>query len=514
MIQKKLKKLIKSPIRFFEDAYLKRIKLKKAHDDDVYLQLEKFIADYDVNSIKWHEEYIWPYLRNHIWAAINSISIGQYQDYKLTPQRIQGGHPYQLPNYLYHLLEKKYHPITRENMPTEQVDILFFVMQNAVEQQVVNGDVYHKIIDPYYTVAKNITTAKKVEIIRTRRLSHHWNDYVHPVQLLLLPQDLDDKHIDDVIFDNRLFYKMKQHLTLLKPLNKKTFLNLISYELSARAFYLEFLKKIKPKIIFLNYFHRYAPLISAADELGIITVDLQHGLQAGWGMLYNHYPEITGKSYQAYPDYFAVWSEDEAKHIKETFQSTSKHQPIVMGNAWLSGFSQTLPSLTPKLKRSIDTNKFVVLVILQKQMVVPKWLTNLIDSSDDTVQWLIRHHPNGKQFKLEDFNENPYVLLSKEFDDAIPSQLDMVDVTLSEGSALSIEMCFLGIPSLIIGEKAKQGYVMAINKGWLGYLNPPPKSVNDIHKALKHVSVRSANFFDDIPPKKFINNLLKISEEI
>lgn len=473
--RRKLRKFLYHPLTFVRDGIYKHF-LSRGHDDyeQIFEQLTRFSLHYDVDSMKVGSEYVWPYLRNHLWAGLNSIVLGNVKDKNLKPYRIQGGHPSQISLRDQKRLKQRFNAKALEDFEGHPaVDYLFFVMQNATEKQILdNGTVYHKIMDPLYEVASQMGSALKIEIVRTNNLEQNWANYKYPATLLLL--DCQNKHFSDsLVYDSSFHHKMKEYIPSLNGLNRMQLGTLVDYELSIRDYYVAVLKRLNPKIIFLNFYHRYAPLCSAAHELGIWVVDVQHGLQKGWNPLYNHYEEAKNKGYQALPRTFAVWTEKDSSHIESTF-GADWHSAVVIGNPWLKrSLELSTPAVSEDRKvRGLALNKHRVLVILQKKQRIPKFIQDVISSSlGNNIQWIIRHHPKGERFRSTHFAKGADVLISDDIDQMPIGELcRYADVTFSEGSALSLEMAQLGILGVVFGSEGYKNYHDEIMDGQLHFV--------------------------------------------
>ena len=467
---RKIRKLIWHPIRYVKDGLNKKFPANKNIDyRESFSELIRFTQSYNVNSLKVNDEYIWPYLRNHLWAGINSVVLGNRRDQKIRPYRIQGGHPSQISDFQKNRLKRLFHAREAQDFPEQEVDFLFFVMQNATEKvQIADGQIYHRIMDPLYESALTIGTALKIEVIRTSNLEQNWDKYVHPVTLLLLNIKVLKKS-KKLNYDPNIFKQMRQHIRILDTLDETTLNDLVDYELSTRDYYIKLFSRVKPKVIFINFYHRYAPLCSAAHALGIPTIDVQHGLQKGWNPLYNNFAELKGLSYQALPQMFGVWSRKDYDHILNTFDSP-KHKPILLGNPWLKKM-RAFGLTTDNISSRVNLEKLRILIIMQKKLEVPLFLKRLIENAPENIQWIVRHHPKGSKFKVAQYGASKDVLVDRIFDTVLISELSpYVDIAISEGSALSLEIADFGVESIIFGQEGYDNYKDEILSGDLHYV--------------------------------------------
>ena len=516
---KKLIKFVKHPVLSCHDIYLKRYKLK-GHDD-IQKNLDQLISFkqyYPVNDLMYKDEYLWPYLRNHLWANINSVSLGSFDDYILRASRIQGTFFEDFSPKIRNKLQNNSQLVQAKNFKNLiQADILFFVMQNATEKLERDGVISHKYIDYYYKAASELTTVQKYEVIRTSNLAEDWDRYEIPAKLLVLSKKFVNDFSAEISYDKSLFNCMRENIPILKTLTKKDLLDILNYELSARLYYIELLKAIKPKVVFLNFYHRYAPLISAAEHLGILTVDLQHGIQRGWTPLYNRFEEVSNRNYQALPDYFAVYSKLDVQNIEYNFRSKSKHRPLLMGYSWLNESTISRESRDSYLDflEKLCSGKKIILFVLQKQRELPQYLLDVIKSTSNKYTWLIRHHPKGHKFKILDFDYLDNVIIN-DLLDQMPLNIlaSKLDISVSEGSALSYELKLLGIKGLIVGQEGKDNYTDEIINKELYHANAELESIIERLTYLEALESEDSNkLIDDISARKFIENTLKLSSK-
>ena len=484
---------------------------------EYFNEMLTFINAFDVNQLKIDTEYIWPYLRNRIWIQLYALGNDKNKR-NISPEEIQKGSTRHVPYYLRDRFKRLYN--AKEISEIEQndtgIDFLFFTVINAAEQvELDDGKVYYRITDPLYEAASKVGTAKKIEMIKVNSPAiRKSKQYYHPAQLILPP------YISKAGYTEKLEY----HYKFLGLLNKTIPSLSYSYELldksldwemHTREYYITLLQKLNPRFLFLNGFHHQAPLISAADFLGIKTIDVQHGIQVGWNPLYNHWPEIPEEGYQALPDYFFVWGEKEHRSIREVFKG-DKHRPLISGFPWLERQKELTEKLDPKYVKRFKKYKVVTLLALQNQTEVPKLYLDLIAHSSKDHLWIIRHHPKGNRFEEKDFikqkGERGDILISKYFDKITLAQLfDHIDIVISAGSTVAIEADYHGLYNFIFSEKGKGNYIDEIEDEQFFYIENHTQfyKILDTLDLQKKESRVKAYHTVDLPP--LLETLLKES---
>ena len=474
----KLTKLIKSPKRFFQDAWRKKFesqnkkplpsKLNKL-DKNIFMQIVNFASSYPTSSMKVDEEYIWPYLRSHLWININYLSIGNTRYKTINPYGIQLGYRNNLPFFKREELSIKYNIKEIAEIPhsINKLDFLFITSLNAAEHVFLdNGKIYNRISSPLSEVANTIGSIERLEMVKVNTPSLKKVKDYDSVPTFVFAPNLQKSGYFEKLNLHRFFYRLFKLKVPSQVLNESVMHNLVDWELHTRDYYLDLLTRMNPKVILLNGYHYYAPLLSAADALGIVTVDIQHGLQVGWNPLYNNWDEMPQEGYQALPDYFAVWGEKEYDNIQKVFEG-KKHQPIILGNLWFEKQKSEVKDMSLTFKGTIKDYRIKVLLVMQNQTEVPLFFKEIIDNAPNDIAWIIRHHPKGTKFKSKDFSKinKTNIFLSKEIDDASWSQLfQYIDVSISEGSAVALEADGFGVYNIIVSEEGKDNYQKEINE--------------------------------------------------
>ncbi len=511
----KLSKLMKSPSLFFSDALSNITKQEKAvpvkvnkkaipvkvnkKTQEAYLnELVNFIDNFDVNNLKRKTEYLWPYLRHHIWVQLYALGFKNNSNfYRLVPHRLQLGTNINLPYNLRNKFKNIYNAIEIDEIKNANIDFLFFTVVNATEQVTLdNGEIYYRITDPFYEIAAKVGTTKKIEMIKINSPGlKKIRKYKYKPILILSPNKYTKGYSEEILFHYKFMDILKARIPSLK-FNMEDIRDTIDWELHTREYYIEILQKLNPKVIFLNGYHYNAPLISAAHFLGIKSVDIQHGIQVGWNPLYNSWAELPIEGYQSLPDYFAVWGKKEYDNIKNTFIS-KKHQPLIVGNPWPKRELEITKGLTKKAKGKIAKYKYKVIIALQNQDTIPTMLKELIHYASDEFIWIVRHHPKGKKFIIKDFIlsdtldmdwstesslecDNQYVckninikknvklnkknfLIGKEIDSMPLSHLfNCTNIVVSAGSTVSIESDYMGLINFIFSLEGKKNYIEEI----------------------------------------------------
>ena len=443
---------------------------------------------------------------------MNFVALGKVSWKNIKAIALQNGHHSQVTVKYRKKIKHEYQIKEIDELDEFQADFLFFVSMNSTEQIEIDSRIYHRITDPFYEVAKAIGTALKIEVVKTASPSiEKWHNYVYKSLLIFPPLIQKIGYTSLLEYDKRFFTFIQKYIPSLNLSSTAQLESIVNYEMHTRDYYIAMFKKLKPKVVCFYAFHYNAPLISAADELGILTVDLQHGLQVGWNPLYNNYDELPLEGYQALPDIFAVWGEKEYDNIRKTFQS-QKYRPVYMGSPWLEHMRSFDCHLPDDIRDQLQTHKTKILIILQNQTTIPTLFKEIIEFSKNDILWVIRHHPKGERYRAKDFTETKDIVIDEAVDNILFSELfQHVDIAISEGSALSYEASYFGVKNIITSPMGLENYEYEIANGLFFYLEKACE-LDEILDKIKTMPSNSHHGYKTIEPRTFLTTLLENSE--
>ncbi len=167
--------------------------------------------------------------------------------------------------------------------------------------------------------------------------------------------------------------------------------------------------RAKAVLIPCYYGERQSGLIWACRDLGITTIDVQHGKQGILSMGYGQWPRVADGGYVTMPDMFWVWGQESAENLKlGSPGQVGMPEVRVTGNMyvgqWVRGTPADYRSADPKFWDRADAAERVVLVTLQPYTVaraVPPALVTAMRESPDGWLWVLRIHPAGRPSAAE-----------------------------------------------------------------------------------------------------------------
>lgn len=249
----------------------------------------------------------------------------------------------------------------------------------------------------------------------------------------------------------------------------------IQYLFRAGRYFKTLLEKTMPPIAFVVCYYGLTSMafVMACYELGVKSIDIQHGDQSEQNFAYGRWNNTPPEGYALLPTVFWCWSEWEAEVIRKWNNVTPNHQPIVGGNMWLHMW-ETDNSITKHydqiVRKNHKFNRYNLLLTLQTDVEVPAWVLNTIRTAPAEWTWWIRVHPSQAlqrgiiREKLSFFGNN--VELDAATDLPLPALLRNMDMHITGYSSTTIEAANFNLPTVLFdpaGEDLHRRYIEAGN---------------------------------------------------
>ncbi len=262
---------------------------------------------------------------------------------------------------------------------------------------------------------------------------------------------------------------------------------------SSKGFFINFYKRTRPeKIIFLSYYgyDDMAAAILAAHELGIKTIDFQHGPQTNVHMAYSSWTKHPVKPYNIMPLEYWTWDQKSKENIEEWAQKTEFIQAKEVGHPYLAYFKKKI------LYKDIGEKIFFSLQTFNLKEMFPAAILGLMKTSE--LKWILRMHPRSnytkkdlKFFLIKNKVDNYIYEIENALDTPLPKSLAGAKLHITNFSGCVIEAGMLNIPSLLIHESGKEIFRAYIDDKSVFYLNPNDPGFKDSFK----------NILDKLPKK-------------
>jgi hypothetical protein len=220
------------------------------------------------------------------------------------------------------------------------------------------------------------------------------------------------------------------------------------------------------KRVFLTswYFPDMMGIIAAAKELGVETIDVQHGKQGKYQGMYSWWTRIPEQGYQLMPDRFWCWGQPSCNHILASSPARKTHKPYVGGFPWLDFYREFISPVTAVNARH-DRR---VLVTLQPPAgghvePIPDFVIEYLCSGLGAgTYFTFRCHPNDRgrreycQRRLKNVPSDRFVISdgkSNLYDDLLQATHH-----ITAYSSCCYEAAAFGVPTLLFGRDALDIY--------------------------------------------------------
>lgn len=476
-----------------------------SRNDDLLLsnKLLSFERSFPVNSLesgnKNGDMLLWPFFRHLLWVRCQATYKGK------NAAAVNTSKMYISEEWQRHY--KKCLPAKAlDELEVDSLDFLFFTNLRGTEQTMVNDHIYNRITDPVFEVASRLGKAKKVEVIKSIGEVHPKR--IHDADLILPPllRKIGYAALTDVPKD---FVKRVNQLLPEAKFADNNYNDCIEWFFHQRDFYTELLQRYNPKVIFFVGFDYHYALVSAAKALGVHSVDLQHGVQAGWSPVYNHWQVVPEGGYEMLPDTFWVWGDYDARKIVNNFDCDNV-DAIVGGFPWLDRQSDFLLEKQPDSLKKIAKDKKIGILTLQDQTEFPQLFERIVVQTVDQIQWIIKRHPKHKNINLSRIKGK--ALFGKDFDQvSFLTLIRTADIHLTECSTAVIEADYFGVPSVVTGEQGILNYSDFIDQGTVHHVETADEFVEQLDSYLDAVGKSQMGVVDNSSTERALKQLLEKS---
>jgi len=235
------------------------------------------------------------------------------------------------------------------------------------------------------------------------------------------------------------------------------------------------LQEAKPKMVFvLCYYNiKMSGLILAARELGIQTVDMQHGGQGDLHVAYN-YENIPEEGFNMLPHYFWVWDNHSEQNLVKNISGTG-HHAVLGGNPWIT-FLQN-----QDFNVELGSRKIIIYTLQTIfNQILPDYIIDAVKNTPSNFCWWLRLHPRASEKQKDDLKDllSQHGLLDAiKIDDSkeipLPAILAKATVHLSHFSGSVIEASLMNVPlNVVVGDEGKQFFFDLIQKDEAVYYDP------------------------------------------
>ncbi|MBS3918870.1 MAG: hypothetical protein KG012_08285 [Deltaproteobacteria bacterium] len=261
------------------------------------------------------------------------------------------------------------------------------------------------------------------------------------------------------------------------------------------GFFERVLKEIRPQLAFVVSYYNIGGMAFnlACRKAGVISADIQHGLQGNLHWAYGRWNNMPETGYELLPKFFWVWSDFEAEAIREWSSRVSEwHRPNVSGNLfldlWRSSESEMVKYYDNKIGNFKRNKRHLIHVLYTVGYEENEKLATIFDTMRQTESscfWWLRVHPGKlrerdvfKKLVRENGISNGEVDLATNL--PLYALLRQLDLHLTFYSSSVLEAKDLGVPSIVVGDYGKELFSDQILSGWAFPADTPEGIISGI----------------------------------
>lgn len=238
---------------------------------------------------------------------------------------------------------------------------------------------------------------------------------------------------------------------------------------SLAAYFKKILSRTRPRqVLAVCYYNKEGLSLNlAARQLGLVSVDLQHGVQGTLHFAYGPWTAVPAAGYELLPDRFWCWSEQDAAAINSwSGKTTPRHTAFCGGNTWAQYWSTSTTAGAQKVREQFRAGKARlggtrhVLITLQPVHGASQGLEAFgacINHAPADWRWWIRLHPAMapneaalRSWRLTLPAERIEWDLASEL--PLPVLLGGMDAHLTRSSSVVQEAAACAVPSVVTDE--------------------------------------------------------------
>ncbi len=259
---------------------------------------------------------------------------------------------------------------------------------------------------------------------------------------------------------------------------------------SYRELFHDLLAPLSAKVLYLSVWASTISrgLIWACKDLGILTVDVQHGQQGRYSANYGQW-QLPEDGFSLMPDVFWLWGGPSDDNLRFSGAGAGNAPvKLIGGNPYLTKWKQRefaqhyerAPDVQERMDRAVRNLLVTLQPFRSLEELVPAQLVAAIKNAPANWLWTIRNHPNAGlsdeaifQSLLDQGCRRDQILVTGGRDEPLPMALRDVDWHLTAWSTCGYEALVFDTPTLFFYPFAQQQYGDYIQRGTFFYADTP-----------------------------------------
>lgn len=436
-------------------------------------------ANKDLNSLKYRGIRIWPFLRLMIYRQ-------ELNRYKVPFSKMLSNRWVNLLVLfgIYHL--NRITDFFLGSRPGKN-RALFLFCHTSNSLQRLNGKVVHRFFDPLkefkFSTGHNIDLLHLFEFKDTsfalslKRTFVGMSHTFQKARFMAYYRMFVDKGFDwDNQFENTEILKevlssISDNQIKIKDLAvRMEIIYLLSHYLKT------FFERVKPTALYHICFYEEKAMAAmlACNQLGIPTVEIQHGQCGNDHPMYHFWTVVPNEGYELMPIHYWTWGEPSGREILK-WANRPPYKVFISGNLWLTYFKEKFNgeiSKKDELSGLFNGYGKIVMISSNKFERLPGYVIDAIRSPEGSSYfWLIRLHPGMKNYELEVEYLNEALSGCENYDLSInPSigsleVIQLIDIHVTTGSSLAQESQVFGVDTIVVSDYGKRSFSNQITEG-------------------------------------------------
>lgn len=412
----------------------------------------------------------------------------------------------------------------KNTFPNRKIKAVF--LGDGVSKVLLEGEWYDKFCDPFIDYFKK----NKIQTF----LMEPAHEYMIPRynSSMFIQMYLDWELIKAKLFFKKMnqsaiklnkfnfFLDMLKSKKLNMPLpDLKRLMQIVMVVKAYSSFFEKVLKKLNPVLGFVvgYYGPRGMAFNLACNNLGIISVDVQHGVAGDFNAAYGNWSKVPKEGYELLPSVFWCWSKTDVDAIEKWNKKLFRpHKALLGGNLLANLWDDNKYGSNVFLERNKGRQNILITLssIGKHNEILFKKIIKVIKKLPKNWKWWIRLHPCNfsERNKVENLlKENKIFNFEIDIVNSLPlySILRHMDIHITYVSATVIDADFFAVPSIITGEDGVEYFRKQISSGSAKVAYTPEKIEEVIKYFLLHkkkAEFTKYNLLED--QKKALNFLL------
>lgn len=253
---------------------------------------------------------------------------------------------------------------------------------------------------------------------------------------------------------------------------------LIAHEISHQYYKAMFTKwDLAAAYVVVYYSFRHLPIISALNEIGVESIEYQHGVQNDLHPMYTHWGHLDKKP-GTLPSKMLLWDQV-AKDRVDTWGEQLGVSAEVVGNLWQElGYGY--------LKSDHKGNNILVALQIYPEFFNLKILEAIRQSPE--VSWVFRVHPKyglSKQHKVDLLSKFSNIRIVYGEDESLEESLTKCGCCITGFSTVGLEALAFGVTTIFTHRNAQEGLAPYIDNRRCYYADDAAEILRIATKALK-----------------------------